>query len=384
MGLVRIAPSILALVVSAASAGTAQEASFVYRLGRDTLAIEQYHRTGNRIVGEAIVRGAAAISRMQYDVTFDRHGRVLTAAYRTRAATGSLPPDAPSEIRLTFGKDSIRREAIYADSVNTRMLPALNPTPFQFPAFGLWETAFARLRKAHAKSMTFAAVNSGTGIPQNVTLTVGSGDTIYSSTGAVYRVDADGKLLGLDMTSTTQKITAERAPGGLVLHALARALKPFGGPLSGRGSARATFLQSPIFIDYGRPYVRGRSVWGGTLIPFDTIWRAGANEATHLAASRELTFGNLVVPPGLYTLWIYNSRVDGPQLLINRRVGASGGGPDSYDAAQDIARVPMTLADTSEFVEQFTITVRPTRPGHGTIEFAWGDKVATAAFTVRP
>jgi len=51
----------------------------------------------------------------------------------------------------------------------------------------------------------------------------------------------------------------------------------------------------------------------------------------------------------------------------------------------DLGRVAMTLAPTPAHVEDFTITIRPVAgQPRGTFEFAWGDKVATAAFTVRP
>jgi hypothetical protein len=154
------------------------------------------------------------------------------------------------------------------------------------------------------------------------------------------------------------------------------------GPLSPRGTAHGSFNQSVVFVSYGRPAVRERTVWGGVLIPFDTIWRVGANEATHLAVSRELTFGNVVVPPGLYTLFIYNAR-SGPQLAINRQVGQWGAGPNFYNQAQDLGRVPMQLAPTPEHVEDFTITLRNLGPGRGAIDFAWGPQVASAAFTFR-
>jgi hypothetical protein len=359
-----------------------QEASFVHRLGRDTIAIEQYTRTGNRIVGEVVSRGATAVNRLQYEATLDKNGHPVSAIYRMRSAAGAPLPNGPTEVRVTFVGDSVKREAVFADSTSTRMLPAVAGTPFQGPAYGLWEVAFAQLRKNKAKTMSFAIVNSGTGVPQVVTLTAAGGDTIVSSSGPVFRADPQGRLLALDMTSTTQKLVSARAPGGLDLAALASRLRPLG-TLSSRGNATASFFRSTVFVDYGRPSVRGRTVWGGVLIPFDTIWRAGANEATHLAASRELTFGNLVVPAGLYTLWIYNSRNDGPQLVINKKIGGWGAGSGSYEQSQDLGRVAMSFSNTPEHVEEFTITIRPVGPGRGAIDFAWGDKVATAAFTVR-
>jgi hypothetical protein len=134
-----------------------------------------------------------------------------------------------------------------------------------------------------------------------------------------------------------------------------------------------------VFVNYGRPQVRGRTVWGGLLVPADTLWRLGANEATHLATSRELIFSNVVVPPGLYTLWFFNA-ADGPMLVINRQVGQWG---TSYDAARDLGRIPVQMAATPEHVEDFTITLRNLGPGRGAIDFAWGDRMATAAFTFR-
>ncbi|MGQ0815962.1 MAG: DUF2911 domain-containing protein [Gemmatimonadota bacterium] len=361
---------------------SAQQASFVHRLGRDTIAVEQFTRTANRVGGELTARQGTAVVRFHYDVALDRNGRPVSATFRTRSATDAILPNQPSEIRLTFVGDSVKREAVFADSTNVRMLPAVRGTPFQSPAYGMYEIPFAQMRKTNAQTMTVAIVTGGTGTPGTITLTAGAADTIRSSTGVIYRVDHAGKLLSVDLTTTTQKLVSTRGPGGLDIATIANALRPIG-TLSPRGNARASFLQSVVFVDYGRPQVRGRTVWGGVLVPFDTIWRTGANEATHLATSRELTFGNVVVPPGLYTLWVYNSRSDGPQLVINKKVGQWGAGSNSYDPAQDLGRLPMTLANTPEHVEDFTITIRPAGQGRGAIDLAWGDKVATAPFTVR-
>jgi Protein of unknown function (DUF2911) len=168
-------------------------------------------------------------------------------------------------------------------------------------------------------------------------------------------------------------------PGKVDLSTLAGAMKPTG-VLSPRAQAYAGFNRGPIFISYGRPAVRDRTVWGGTLIPFDTIWRAGANEATHLATSKTLALGDMTLAPGLYTLWIQHTR-SATYLIVNKQVGQWG---TDYQALQDIGRVKMDMAKTSEHVEDFTITIRATGPNRGAVDFAWGDSVATAAFIVRP
>jgi hypothetical protein len=251
-------------------------------------------------------------------------------------------------------------------------------------AFGLNEIAFAQLRRGKSASATYSGVGTG-GVQQNVTISAGSGDTIRVVTGSgttIYRVDKEGRVLSIDGSNSTLKLVSTRGNERIDFNALGGTLTPTG-QLSARGTAHGSFMQSVVFINYGRPHVRGRTVWGGLLVPFDTIWRAGANEATHLATSRELTFGNVVVPPGLYSLWIYNSRTDGPQLVINKKVGQWGAGPNVYDPALDVGRIKMTMANAPQPVEEYTITIRNAGPGRGAIDFAFGPQVATASFTVR-
>jgi hypothetical protein len=374
---------ILAAALSGATGARAQEASFVHRLGRDTMAVEQYIRTAHRLVGEIASRQGAAVTRLQYDVAINGEGRPITAVYRPRSAAGSILPNQPGEIRLTFMGDSVKREAVFADSTNVRMLAAARAVPFQTPAFGLLEIPFALIRRGNLQSATFAAVSSGAGNPGTLNVTVAGGDTIRITTTSyattLYRVDREGRLLSVDATNTTQKLMSTRSSDRIDIAALAGRMTP-AGVLSARGVAHGSFMQSVVFIDYGRPQVRERTVWGGTLVPPDTIWRAGANEATHMATSRELVFGDVSVPPGIYTLWIFNSRSSGPQLVINRQIGQWG---TAYDAARDLARIPMQLSATPEHIEEFTITIRSLGGPRGALEFAWGSQMATALFTAR-
>ena len=356
----------------------------MHRLGKDTIAVEQYTRTGNRLVGEVATRQGGAVNRIQYEVTLAADGKPTAVVYRARNAAGAVAANQPNEVRITFVGDSVKREAVYADSVNTRVLPALLGTPLANPAYGLYEVAFARLRRANQQSATFASVGMGAGNPGNVTLTAGAGDTIRLSNVAgttVFLADRQGKLLAIDGTNSTQKIISTRGTNRIDVAAIAAKMTPTG-VLSPRGVAHGSFMQSVVFVSYGRPQVRGRTVWGGELVPFDAVWRTGANEATHLATSRELTFGNVVVPPGLYTLWIDNTR-SGPQLAINRQVGQWGAGANIYDATKDVGRVALTMAATPGHVEEFTINVRNVGPGRGALEFAWGGQMATVPFTVR-
>lgn len=370
------------LTAALATPALAQDGAFVVMLGKDTVAIEKYARSATKLTGEMASRFGAAGNRLSYDVTLGADGRPVAATYRARPLSGTPAAAQPREVRLTFVGDSVRREAVFTDSTNVRMLPAAHGTAFQYPAFGMLELVFAELRKSKAPSLSVSSVGTGGNNPGTLTFTAAGGDTIRGAFGGgaiiTFRADANGKLLASDALSTTQKTTSTSSTGSLDFDGIAGRMTPLGA-LSARGVATGSFRQSVVFVNYGRPQVRGRTVWGGLLVPPDTIWRLGANEATHLATSRELTFGSVVVPPGLYTLWLFNA-TGGPQLVINKQVGQWG---TSYDPAQDLGRIPLTMTATPEHVEDFTITLRNVAQGRGALEFAWGAQVAAAAFTVR-
>jgi hypothetical protein len=193
----------------------------------------------------------------------------------------------------------------------------------------------------------------------------------------VLQFDGSNRLQSVDGSGTTNKVVATRGAAGMDIAAIARAMKPTG-VLSIRENVRAAFGPGGmVVVDYGRPQVRERTVWGGTLVPFDSVWRAGANDATHLFTTRTLTFGPVTVAPGMYTLWVQHTRA-GTFLIINKQTGQWG---TAYDVAQDLGRVEMQSAAAPSFAETFTIAVRA-QGLRGTIELTWGDRTLSAPFTV--
>jgi hypothetical protein len=194
----------------------------------------------------------------------------------------------------------------------------------------------------------------------------------------VLRFDANDRLQSLDGSGTTNKAQATRGAAGADIAALARTMKATG-VLSLREDARAGFGPGGmVIVDYGRPHVRERTVWGGMLVPFDSVWRAGANDATHLITTRTLTLGSMTLVPGMYTLWVQHTR-GGTFLIVNRQTGQWG---TQYDASQDIGRVELQSAPSPSHVEELTIAVRARTPAQGTLELAWSDRVMSVPFGV--
>jgi hypothetical protein len=331
------------------------------------------------MTGEMVQRSGAAVARYQYTITLGKNGRPTTASITRLNADGSLPPNSPSPTRFTVTADSIVREAVFADSTQRRAFAA-KQAMINFPTFIYGPTELlAGLAKSKAAVDSIPAL----GLAGNLGFTgivPAGGDSVRLRGGAyamILRFDANNTLQRVDGSYTTNKSTATRGAGGLDIAAIAKSMKPTG-TLSLRETARGAFGQGGmVLIDYGRPSVRDRSVWGGTLVPFDTVWRTGANDATHLFTSRTLTMGDLVVPPGAYTLFVQHTRT-GTWLIVNKQVGQWG---TVYSAANDLGRVPMQMTAAPSHVEEFTITVRSLGPTRGAIEMSWGPSTMSVPFT---
>jgi hypothetical protein len=361
---------------------SAQPASLVYRLGKDTVAIEQYTRTPTGVSGEMVQRSGAAVVWWRYALTVGADGRPTAATLSRVPIDGALPAGTPRETRITVSADSVVREVVFADSIQRRAFAAPRAL-VNFPTFIYGPTeVLAELRRVGTAIDSLPALGM-TGTLGFIGATSIGGDLWRLRGGAyamVLQFDGAGRLQTLDGSGTTNKVLATRGPGGIDLAAVARTLRPTG-VLSLRENVRAAFGPGGmVVIDYGRPQVRERTVWGGTLVPYDSVWRTGANDATHLFTTRTLTMGALVVPPGMYTLWLQHTRA-GTWLIVNRQTGQWG---TQYDASQDLGRVPMTITDATGFQEVFRIAVLAAGTTSGTLELAWGDKVARAPFTVSP
>ncbi len=172
-----------------------------------------------------------------------------------------------------------------------------------------------------------------------------------------------------------------QTPPRITLEASGRAISEVG--VRGGGGTGAK-----ISIEYGQPHARGRQVFG-TLVPFDSVWRAGANRATQLTTDVTLNIGGTTLAPGSYSLALVPSRTT-PRLVINSRTRQWG---VPYNATGEIARVPMRSSTLTAPVESFAIAIvpgaaapqgQPAAPAGGVITFTWGTMQFAVDFTVQP
>ncbi len=115
-----------------------------------------------------------------------------------------------------------------------------------------------------------------------------------------------------------------------------------------------------ITINYSAPSAKGRTVMGG-LIPYDKVWRAGANEATIFETDKDVKVGGKAVPAGKYSLYVIATPTAWT-IIINSETGQWGikrGGDTTRDPAKDVALVTVKSKQTKEVNERLVYKVLP-------------------------
>ena len=129
------------------------------------------------------------------------------------------------------------------------------------------------------------------------------------------------------------------------------------GLLSPRDTARTTLAGADLWVDYGRPMKRGRVIFGD-VVPWNSVWRTGANAATQFNTPVDLVIGGAKVPAGRYTLWTLPSQT-GWKVIFNQQTGQWG---TEYHEEQDLARVDARVETLAAAVEQlFKVKVADVR-----------------------
>jgi hypothetical protein len=376
----------LPIVVACSTASTAIPApapaattTLVARLGTDTVAVEQYTRTATHMEGTLVTRlPATRVSR--YSVDLNPNGAPIRANLSVRDGNGAPLTGGLQSLSVRYTRDSTAfvghrsaGDTSQAFALRGVVLPSL---PF---SYGLYELALARLSRVTRDSIEFANVPLSFGTrqatPQAVRVVSRDSVRITVNDRPLYvRHDGRGGILAVDGTHTTFKVLVARVDS-LDLESIARAWgqREQGGAPAGQPSTRdtvqATVGSAHLWIDYGRPALRGRDVWVNGVLG-DTLWRTGANAATQFRSDADIVIGGATVPAGTYTLWTSTSP-GGYRLVINRQFGQWG---TVYDAKRDLARVPLRESSVSSPVERFTIDVEPQSTGGVLLDLTWGTK----------
>ena len=148
--------------------------------------------------------------------------------------------------------------------------------------------------------------------------------------------------------------------------------------LSVRDTTRAQIGNTTFTIDYGRPLLRGRTLLGD-VIPYDRVWRTGANAATQFTTSAPIRLAGIQVPAGKYTLFTA-PHTNGVDLIVNKQSGQWG---TEYNGSLDLGTARLVNEVATAPVEEFTISIIPSDNRHGTLVLEWGSFRWIAAIEVQ-
>ena len=117
-----------------------------------------------------------------------------------------------------------------------------------------------------------------------------------------------------------------------------------------RKSPHETVNSENIKVTYGRPYKKGREIFG-VLEKYGRVWRTGADEATEITFRKDGNFGGQPVKGGTYTLYTIPNENEWT-IILNKQTGQSG---KMYDKNQDLLRVKVPSKKLDQTIEQLTI-----------------------------
>jgi hypothetical protein len=113
-----------------------------------------------------------------------------------------------------------------------------------------------------------------------------------------------------------------------------------------------------ITINYSSPAVKGRKIWG-ELVPFDQVWRAGANEATIFETDKPITVEGKQLPAGKYSLFAKPGATEW-QFIFNSETGQWGvkrSGEANRDPAKDVLTINVKPAPSATMNERLAYAV---------------------------
>jgi hypothetical protein len=381
------------------NAPTPERYGFLTMLGRDTISIERISRQGNTLTSDEVDRfPRVRIRHTVVDLNDDGSIRHLVmnihtpsepSGQRDRKVVADVA-DNKVQLSKTDSTGTVNRDFPTGGSIVVAHVPQM---------YSLYELYFtAALKRAAASKLaagkpvqmrqfyidrefdrfplgeaTVSPLDSG-----KVEIThdwlAGTGEAM---------MDSAGNMLSYSGARTTYDVQVKRLATPPDVKGIAdrwEAKETQGGnvkSLSVQDSTRAQIGHSIFTVTYGRPLLRGRTLLGD-LIPYDRVWRTGANAATQFTTSTPIRLAGMQVPAGSYTLFTV-PHTNGVELIVNKQTGEWG---TEYNRSLNlgIARIISEVAAAP--VEEFTISILPGDNRHGTLVLEWGSFRWTAPIEV--
>lgn len=363
---------LLVILFSANTGWAQQQAHYIFKIGKDTMAVQQYTRDNALVEGEIISR-FPRVMQTKFRFALNANGHIQKFEYR------SMYPGVPVAVmeRQVVIEDTVvtqemnrngKRDSIFSGTfiVKRGAVPSMDND------VSLVEQM---LRQALAEGKDSTMINRFSNAPSKSYIKKvkeGEYETKVFFFPVKIKAGNAGKIAELDATATTIK-TIATAVSPFNFTELAGAwiekekTEGRAGPLSPPDTVRALIKGNEMQLTYGRPQKRGREIFGN-IVPWNQLWRLGSNFATHLSFSKDIQCGDKTIPAGRYTIWMIPGS-EKSTLIINTAVNIFG---TQYDKTKDLLHLPLKKTKGTAPVEKLTFLLRETAAG-GELVVQWDD-----------
>lgn len=134
-----------------------------------------------------------------------------------------------------------------------------------------------------------------------------------------------------------------------------------------------------VTVDYSRPSMRGRTIYGN-LVPFDKLWRTGANAYTKVTFDKDVSIANQPVKAGTYSIFTKPGKTNWEVFVYTDTVG--GGTPSDWDDAKVVAKATVPVSKIEMPVETFTMTIDDVTSSGANLGIIWENTYVALPFSV--
>jgi Protein of unknown function (DUF2911) len=357
--------------------------SFVATLGTDTVIVETYNMLPNHLFGKAFLRYPQDQIGV-FDFHFYPDGSIQSYSISYMDPDNSAVTKSATEGIIcqndtcTYFNASLGGKTEYVNKYTVKHIDFMGGWT---PTLSLIQWNCMRLIKSGKQSLSLNLLNDYIGVRQ-IGIYKGNKDTIlFGGPFLEYTritTTPDGRILSYDGTATPWNyVVTKHDPIYIDEIANRMSKKPKIGIPSPEVKMNFPIAGDTISLSYGRPSKRGRKIFGG-VVPFDSVWRTGASNATRINLPFDIQIGKTVIPKGQYSLYTIPRLNKEWSLIFNTDLKRW---PTDPDRTKDFALVALQIRNPGLQIDQFTIDIEAVKDG-GIIKFTWDDTEAFAPFNI--
>ena len=131
-------------------------------------------------------------------------------------------------------------------------------------------------------------------------------------------------------------------------------------------------------VEYSRPGVKDRTIFGD-LVPFDKLWRTGANSASKITFSNDVSFNGTEVKAGTYAIFTIPMK---DKIMVMLNSNADQGGTGNYDESLNVATTEVPFKKSSETVERMRFSFENIKDDMVDLVFNWSNMMFSVPISV--